>query len=68
MELQEIDVYIDRDGEVRIEVRGVIGKSCLDLTVELEKALGNNIIFREMTHEADQLVQESVDVKQRQRI
>jgi len=68
MELQEIDVYIDRNGEVRIEVRGVIGKACLDLTADLEKALGGNIILREMTHEADQLVQESVNVQQKQRI
>ena len=34
MELQEIDVFIEKDGRVRIEVRGAKGMSCLDLTKE----------------------------------
>ncbi|MGH9937257.1 MAG: DUF2997 domain-containing protein, partial [Blastocatellia bacterium] len=40
MELQEIDVFIEKDGQVRIEVRGVKGGSCLDITAALEQALG----------------------------
>jgi hypothetical protein len=68
MELQEIDVFIDKDGNVRIEVRGVAGISCLELTAELEKVLGGEIISREMTHEAGEEVQESVNVQQRQRM
>ncbi len=40
MDLQEIDVVIDPDGQVRIEVRGVKGPSCVDLTRGLEEALG----------------------------
>ncbi|MBN1954051.1 MAG: DUF2997 domain-containing protein, partial [Anaerolineae bacterium] len=40
METQEIEVFIDKDGQVRIEVRGVKGESCLDLTQALEAALG----------------------------
>ena len=40
MELQEVDVIIEKDGQVRIEVRGVKGPSCLDLTRGLEEALG----------------------------
>lgn len=52
MELQEIDVYIDTDGTVRIEVRGLKGTGCLDLTRELEAALGDQIDSREMTPEA----------------
>ena len=44
MELQEIDVFIGADGEVRIEVRGVHGTQCLALTKELEEALGTQIV------------------------
>lgn len=52
MDLQEIDVYIDADGQVRIEVRGVQGPSCLDLTAGLEAALGAEVVSRELTPEA----------------
>ncbi len=52
MELQEIDVYIEADGQVRVEVRGVKGQSCLDLTAGLEAALGADVASREMTAEA----------------
>lgn len=51
MELQEIDVFIDADGTVRIEVRGVKGAACLDLTRALEAALGDQVESREMTPE-----------------
>lgn len=54
MELQEIDVFIEADGKVRIEVRGVKGGACLALTKELEEALGGEIESREMTPEAAQ--------------
>ncbi len=53
MELQEIEVFIEKDGQVRIQVRGVQGKSCLALTKALEDALGGQIESREMTPEAD---------------
>jgi len=49
--IQEIDVYIQQDGTVRIEVRGVKGKSCLNLTENIEKALGGQVINREHTDE-----------------
>lgn len=52
MQLQEIDVYIDKTGEVRIEVRGMKGNGCLDATKNLEAALGGEIISREATAEA----------------
>lgn len=52
MELQEVDVYIEEDGQVRVEVRGVQGPSCLDLTAGLEAALGAEIVSRELTPEA----------------
>lgn len=65
MELQEIDVFIEKDGQVKIEVRGVKGTSCLDLTKDLEAVLGNQTIAREMTPEADGVGQEQVQ-QQRQ--
>lgn len=49
MELQEIDVFIEKDGQVKLEVRGVKGTTCLDLTKELETILGGEVISREMT-------------------
>ncbi|MEI6047126.1 MAG: DUF2997 domain-containing protein [Chloroflexota bacterium] len=52
MELQEIDIYIEKDGQVRLEVRGVKGQSCLDLTKALEEALGGEVSSREMKPEA----------------
>ncbi len=58
MELQEIEVFIEKNGQVRIQVRGVQGTSCLELTKALEAALGGQIESREMTPEA-QAVRES---------
>jgi hypothetical protein len=67
MELQEIEVFIEKDGRVRIEVRGVKGMSCLDLTKGLEEALGGQVESREMTPEAYETVQEQVQEQQRLR-
>jgi hypothetical protein len=58
MDLQEIEVIIDKDGKVKLMVRGVKGLACLDLTRELEVVLGGQIEAREMTPEADETVQE----------
>jgi Protein of unknown function (DUF2997) len=67
MELQEIDVFIEKDGQVRIEVRGVKGGSCLEITAALEQALGGQIAEREMTAESDeaaeQRLQDNLTVK-----
>jgi hypothetical protein len=51
MEMQEVEIFIEKDGQVRIEVRGVKGGDCLRLTEPLEKALGGSIVQREMTPE-----------------
>ncbi len=67
MEFQEIDVFIDQDGKVRVEVRGAKGKVCLELTKGLEEALGGQILKREMTPEADETVQESTQTRLKQR-
>jgi hypothetical protein len=64
MELQEIEVVIGKDGQVQIQVRGVHGMKCLDLTRELEEALGGEILSRIMTPEAmeeEQNVDQDVD-------
>lgn len=52
MELQEIEVFIEKDGQVRIQVHGVQGTACLELTKALEAALGGQIESREMKPEA----------------
>ncbi len=67
MEIQEIEVFVEKDGRVRIEVRGAKGMSCLDLTKELEAALGGQIESREMTPEAYETPQEQVSDWQRLR-
>lgn len=61
MELQEIEILIDSSGQVRIEVRGVKGNSCLELTKDLEAALGGAVESRQMTAEAyEQQAQENL--------
>ncbi|MEK7684369.1 MAG: DUF2997 domain-containing protein [Verrucomicrobiota bacterium] len=64
MELQEIDVFIEPDGQVRLEVRGAKGAHCLAITQDLEKALGGQILSREMTPEAHESSQEQVQDRQ----
>ena len=67
MELQEVDVFIGEDGNVLIEVRGAKGKVCLELTRDLEEALGGQILKRKMTPEADETVQEITQTRLKQR-
>jgi hypothetical protein len=57
MEIQELDIYIEKDGQVRLEVRGVKGPGCLDLTKALEEALGGDVTSREMKPEAYEVEQ-----------
>jgi hypothetical protein len=52
MDIQEIEVTIEKNGRVHVFVHGVKGQACLEITRELEKALGREIILREMTPEA----------------
>jgi hypothetical protein len=47
MDLQEIEVIIEKDGQVKLEVKGVKGPSCLDLTKDLEAALGGDLAKRD---------------------
>lgn len=54
MEFQEIEVVIGKDGNVQIEVAGVKGPGCLDITKALEEALGGDIEERNMRPEFDE--------------
>jgi hypothetical protein len=65
MELQEVEVLIEKDGRVRIEVHGVKGMSCLEITKDLLDALGGEIESQELTSEAYETVQEEVQDQQR---
>ena len=38
--MAEIEIVVSADGTVTVEVLGVVGASCLDLTRALEEALG----------------------------
>jgi hypothetical protein len=64
MDVQEIEVTIDKNGQVHIQVRGVKGNACLEITRELEQALGNTVVEREMTPEALEQ-QQSIDHTQK---
>lgn len=57
MELQEVRIAIDKNGRVRVDVGGVKGMKCLDVTRALEEALGGDV-EREMTAEAYEQEQE----------
>ena len=46
MNLQEIKVTIRPDGKVELQVRGVKGKLCVDLTQEFERYLGGRVVER----------------------
>ena len=63
MQLQEIDVFVRPDGTVKLEVRGVPGTQCLDLTADLEKLLGGQILTREKTPDYDQAAEQTVSDK-----
>jgi hypothetical protein len=52
MDVQEVEVIINKNGQVQIQVRGVKGIQCLDITEDLEQALGGSVILRELTPEA----------------
>lgn len=53
-ELQEVDVFILPDGKTRVEIRGIKGPGCLDVTRSLEALLGGNVVDRQYTDEFSQ--------------
>jgi hypothetical protein len=40
MEMQELEITIDKDGRVQVRVAGVHGEGCLTLTKNIEDAVG----------------------------
>ncbi len=48
MEYQEIKVKILEDGTVEVDVDGVKGKKCLEITRQIEEALGGDVIERKL--------------------
>jgi hypothetical protein len=48
-EIQELEIIIRADGVVRLQVQGVSGPNCLNLTEDIERILGNNITERTFT-------------------
>jgi hypothetical protein len=40
MEMQELEITIDKEGRVQVAVRGVKGEGCLGLTKNIEDAVG----------------------------
>lgn len=53
-ELQEVDVFILPDGRARVEIRGMKGPGCLEVTRRLEALLGGEVVDREYTDEFHQ--------------
>ena len=52
MEIQEVEITIDKNGQVVLHVRGAKGLVCQDITRDLEKALGGEVVDRQLTPEA----------------
>jgi hypothetical protein len=48
---KELEITIGPDGTVSVQVKCVVGQSCVDETKFLEEALGNKIESRELTSE-----------------
>jgi hypothetical protein len=40
MEMQELEITIDKEGRVQVAVRGVKGEGCLAITKNIENAVG----------------------------
>ncbi len=47
---EKIDIFIHADGRVEIQVCGVKGEKCLEVTKAVEEALGGKVL-REVTSE-----------------
>ncbi|HNX17770.1 MAG TPA: DUF2997 domain-containing protein [Methanoregula sp.] len=40
MEMQEMEITIDKEGRILVKVNGAFGTDCLEMTKNLEKAAG----------------------------
>jgi len=61
-EYQQVEYIIDKDGNVIERVLNVKGKGCLELTEEIERALGT-VQKRELLPEYDQVTVIEEDVQ-----
>ena len=68
MDIQEIEVTIKKDGQVTLQVMGLKGNACLALTSDLEQALGNLILERQMTSESSEVPPSPIQQKQAPRV
>jgi len=60
--MEYIDVFIHPDGTVELQVKWVKGKKCLDLTKNLEQALGE-VKERKLTNEYYQTEEQHITIK-----
>ncbi len=51
MDVQEIQVVIDKKGKVSVSLQGVKGDACLAITKEMEQLLGDEVEERKLKHE-----------------
>lgn len=63
MEMQELEITIDREGKVQVAVRGIHGEGCVALTKNIENAVGT-IEERKYTAE---YYEQPVEVSEHQR-
>jgi hypothetical protein len=56
MDLQEMEITIDKEGRIQVNVKGVQGTGCLAFTRELENALG---VVEQREYTADYYQQET---------
>ena len=50
--MKTIEVEITKEGNVTVHVQGVQGMKCTEITEELERKLGGQVISRDLTDEA----------------
>ncbi len=41
MDMQEVEIRVDREGNVAIHVQGIRGEECIRITKSIEEALGD---------------------------
>ena len=39
--MEEIEIIVDKNGDVKVEGKGIVGPDCESLTKEIEQALGD---------------------------
>jgi hypothetical protein len=64
MELQELEIRVDREGNVTLHVRGVKGEECIAITRNIEEPLGK-VVDRSVSGE---FYQEKETISSRDRL